>query len=178
MKLSKINLVMMSAILTIFSFAMASALFGSVDAQENRTSIRGSDLEIPRFVSLKATRVNMRTGAGEKYPILWEYQRKGLPLKVVGEFEVWRKVIDHDGNEGWMHVRTLSVKRMAVITDTTVTVHRRADSEAPIVAIAEKGAIAALEVCRPSWCKIKTAEVTGWLDRKSIWGLLENEVFE
>ena len=40
-------------------------------AQDNRISIRGSNLEIPRFVTLKASRVNMRAGPGKDYPIKW-----------------------------------------------------------------------------------------------------------
>jgi SH3-like domain-containing protein len=177
MKKIKINLVMVLAIFIISDIASISFTSSPASAQENRTSIRGSSLEIPRFVSLKANRVNMRTGAGEKYPIKWQYQRKGLPLKVIGEFEIWRKVIDHEGDTGWIHVRTLSAKRTALTTET-VKIHRRANEGAPIVAIAEKGVIVGLETCDDDWCKIKTAEVSGWLDRKSIWGLLEVEDFE
>ena len=147
-------------------------------AQENRISIRGSNLEIPRFVTLKSNKVNMRAGPGKEYPIQWEYQRKGLPLKVVGEFDVWRKVTDHEGTTGWMHVRTLSVKRMVLITDTTVKIHRRANEDSAVVAVAEKGVISELESCRGGWCKIKAGELSGWLYRKSLWGLLEGEIFE
>lgn len=146
-------------------------------AQESRISIRGSNLEIPRFVTLKSNRVNMRAGPSKDYPIKWEYQRQGLPLKVIAEFDVWRKVVDHQGTTGWMHVRTLSVKRMGLVIDTTVKIYRQASEDAPIVAVAEQGVIAELETCRADWCKIKTDAVSGWLYRKSLWGLLNGEVF-
>ena len=146
-------------------------------AQENRISIRGSNLEIPRFVTLKTGKVNMRTGPGKNYPIKWQYQRRHLPMKVIGEFDVWRKVIDHEGITGWMHVSTLSVKRMALIMDMTVKVHASDDPETRIKAVAEKGALVELETCKGGWCKITAQDISGWVRRPSIWGLLEGEGF-
>lgn len=143
--------------------------------QENRLSIRGSNLEIPRFVTLKSNRINMRAGPGRRYPILWQYQRRGLPLKVIGEFDVWRKVIDHDDNTGWMHVSTLSVKRMGLVIASTATIHKNMDKSSPIIAVAENGVLMELVQCSKDWCRIEADAVLGWIDRKSIWGILEDE---
>ncbi|MCE2516520.1 MAG: hypothetical protein J4F41_01530, partial [Alphaproteobacteria bacterium] len=63
--------------------AILSANAAIVAAQENRSSIRGTNLEIPRIVTLISNLVNMRAGPGRDFPIKWQYQRKGLPLKVV-----------------------------------------------------------------------------------------------
>ena len=57
----------------------------------------GSGLPVPRFVSLKSDRVNMRKGPGTDYPTAWVYRRAGLPLEVIKEFEGWRQVRDADG---------------------------------------------------------------------------------
>ena len=170
-----LGLCMAVCVTSISSFAQ---IVPSASAQENRISIRGSNLEIPRFVTLKTNKVNMRSGPGRKHPIKWQYQRKGLPLKVIGEFDVWRKVIDHEGTDGWMHVSTLSIKRMALFTDTTVKIHKSNDEASRVIAVAEKGVVAELETCRGVWCKIQTPNLTGWVYRKSIWGLLEGELFE
>ena len=43
----------------------------------------GSGLPVPRFVSLKSDRVNMRKGPGTDYPTAWVYRRAGLPLEVI-----------------------------------------------------------------------------------------------
>ena len=164
-------------LIIMLSFAVSLPLANTGWAQENRISIRGSNLEIPRFVTLKKGLVNMRTGPGKKYPILWQYQRRHLPLKVIGEFDVWRKVVDHEGITGWMHVSTLSVKRMALIDDTTVKIHTSDDAESRVRAVAEKGVLAELETCNGSWCKISTDDISGWVRRSQIWGLLEGEGF-
>ncbi len=148
---------------------------GSSVAQDNRISIRGSNLEIPRFVTLKTNRVNMRTGPGKNYPIQWQYQRRSLPVKVVGEFDVWRKVTDHDGITGWMHVSTLSLKRVVMILDTTAKIHAENDSASKTRAVAEKGVLAELDYCEPEWCRLEAEGIVGWVQRKSLWGILEAE---
>ncbi|XDZ65549.1 SH3 domain-containing protein [Alphaproteobacteria bacterium LSUCC0684] len=147
-------------------------------AQENRISVRGSNLEIPRFVTLKSNKVNMRSGPGREYPILWEYKRRGLPLKVIAEFDTWRKVTDHEGATGWMHVGTLSIKRIALVEDTTAKIHASAEDSAQVMAVAERGVLLEIEQCQPNWCKVASRDVKGWISRTSIWGVLENEILD
>jgi len=147
-------------------------------AQENRISVRGSNLEIPRFVTLKTNTVNMRAGPGREYPILWEYKRRGLPLKVIAEFDTWRKVTDHEGTTGWMHVSTLSIKRIALVRDTTARIHDNPENQAQVLAVAERGVLLEIEQCQPQWCRISARNVKGWIVRPSIWGVLDNEILD
>lgn len=164
-----------SVVRILFGLSLILGMAAPSLAQENRISIRGTNLDIPRFVSLKTNLVNMRAGPGKDYPIKWQYKRQGLPVKIVGEFDVWRKVMDHEDVIGWMHVSTLSVKRLVLIMEATVKIHKSYDDHAPTVAVAEKGVIAELERCRPDWCKIKTPEISGWISRSALWGVLEDE---
>ncbi len=76
---------------------------------------KGTGLGFPRFVSLKGSKANLRTGPGRNFPIEWVYQNKGLPLKVVAEYDKWYKVEDSEGSKGWMHRTLFSGKRMAQI---------------------------------------------------------------
>ncbi|MBT6565961.1 MAG: hypothetical protein HON06_03700, partial [Candidatus Puniceispirillum sp.] len=69
----------------------------SATAQDAKLTVRGSGLPVPRFVTLKFGKVNLRAGPGSEYPVLWQYRRIGLPVLVDAEFGVWRKVVDHDG---------------------------------------------------------------------------------
>jgi len=58
-----------------------------------------SGFPVPRYVSLKVGKVNGRTGPSRQHAIAWQYRRKGLPLVVVAETEMWRKVRDVTGDE-------------------------------------------------------------------------------
>jgi len=74
---------------------------------------RSTGLPVPRFVSLDADKVYLRFGPGREYPISWVLARKGLPVEIIGEFDTWRKVKLHDGDEGWIHSSLLSGRRTA-----------------------------------------------------------------
>ena len=143
-----------------FLLLLILLLSGVARAEENRISIKGSNLEIPRFVTLKTNEANMRAGPGMEYPIKWEYRRRGLPLKVIGEFDIWRKVEDHQGETGWMHKQTLSGRRMVLVTTSMEKIRKYDDIEARVVAIAETGVLAELNQCRGQWCRINATGST------------------
>ena len=138
----------------------------------------GAEEKTPRFASLRVDPVNLRTGPGERYPIEWVYQRKGLPVEVTAEFDVWRKVRDSDGTEGWVHQRMLTTVRNVVVKGALRTLRSDPNPDAAAVARAEPGVIAHLLECRDAWCRIETQGVKGWLQRSEIWGVLPNEIVQ
>ena len=149
-----------------------------VTAQETKLTVRGSGLPVPRFVSLKFNEANLRAGPGSEYPVLWQYRQAGLPLLVDAEFGVWRKVRDADGTTGWMHGAGLSLRRMAFIHEGMAKIYQRDNSESGVVAVAEKNSLFKLESCPKNWCKVTTGNVKGWVQRVSIWGVLNDEVLK
>jgi SH3-like domain-containing protein len=132
-------------------------------------------LPVPRFVSLRADEVNLRTGPGERYPIDWVLTRKGLPVEIVEEFEAWRKIRDAQGTEGWVHQRMVTGTRNVVVTGELRTLRADADAAAPAVARAEPGVIAHLLDCRDAWCRVELQGVKGWLKRGEVWGVYPTE---
>ena len=70
---------------------------------------------MPRFVSLKADRTNLREGPSKDHRTTWVYQRAGLPVEITGEYGMWRKVRDSDGTEGWVLHNLLSGRRTAIV---------------------------------------------------------------
>jgi SH3-like domain-containing protein len=97
---------------------------------------------------------------------------------VTAEFEHWRKVLDADGAEGWLHKTLLSDRRTAVVTDEIVNFHLAGNTKAPIVFRAEAGVIGALETCVGNWCKMKIRDRVGWIERRRIYGVLPGEEFD
>src|SRR5580693_8401815 len=73
-------------------------------------------LPLPRYASLKTDRVNLREGPSKDHPTKWVYQRAGLPVEITGEFEIWRRVRDSEGAEGWVLHSLLSGRRTALVT--------------------------------------------------------------
>jgi SH3-like domain-containing protein len=132
-------------------------------------------LPVPRFVSLRADEVNLRTGPGERYPIDWVLTRKGLPVEIVEEFEAWRKIRDAQGTEGWVPQRMVTGTRNVIVIGELRTLRADADGAAPAVARAEPGVIAHLLDCRDAWCRVELQGVKGWLKRSEVWGVYPTE---
>ena len=85
---------------------------GTAQAEQKGSA---SGLPIPRYVSLKSDRVNLREGPSKDHRTTWVFQRAGLPVEITAEFEIWRKVRDSDGAEGWVLHSLLSGRRTALV---------------------------------------------------------------
>ena len=135
-------------------------------------------LPIPRFVSLGSEEINVRVGPGIRYPIRFVLKKKGLPVEIIKEFDVWRQIVTFDGDKGWIHKSLLSGRRKVIIKDYTRTVYKRPKPISKAVVKLKAGVVAKLHNCKSSWCKIEASGYEGWIDRASIWGVYPNEIFE
>ena len=145
---------------------------------EVKLTVRGTGLPVPRFVTLKSNEVNMRAGPGTEYPILWQYRKRDLPLRVEAEFGVWRKVVDHEETTGWMHQSVVSLKRHALVTTSSARIYESPDNGASLVAVAERNALLELQSCPTQWCKVASGDLRGWVARTALWGLLDGEILD
>ena len=153
--------------------AVAGLLFAAVPAAAQSDS----GLPLPRFVSLRADAVNLRTGPGRRYPIDWVYTRANLPIQIIAEFEGWRQVRTQDGTTGWIHKSLLSGKRTVSVAGREDRIYREPSKDAHIAAFVEPGVIANLLGCEHGWCRITvdSYRITGWMPQDVLWGILPNE---
>lgn len=135
-----------------------------------------ADGPVPRFASLASDKVYMREGPTYRHPILWVYRRKGWPVEVIAQYDVWRRVRDKDGTTGWVHGSMISETR-TVVTTAKAALRRGEDPRSPILALAQPGVVAKLEACAISACEIDAAGTEGWIDKKYVWGVKAGEVF-
>lgn len=133
---------------------------------------------LPRFVSMSASKANMRTGPGRQYPIRWVYNRRGLPLEIIDEHGAWRKVRDHDGEEGWMLVSLLYGSRSVMIRGKARNLHAEPDLSAAVRIIAEPGVIGEIERCEGLWCEVTIDGSSAWIERRHVWGVYANETLD
>ncbi len=147
-----------------------------------------SGLPIPRFVSLKSDRINLRQGPSKDHNIIWIYRRAGLPVEIIGEFERWRRVRDAEGNDGWIYFSLLSGRRTVLIVPWSeskisnsanienVTALRASKSKsAEIVATMEAGVLANINECDGSWCHVSVDRFSGWIQQEKLWGVYRGE---
>lgn len=154
---------------------------GSVMAQQTPEEESETGLNLPRFVSLRSSLVNARSGPGARYPIEWVYMQKSAPVEIVAEFELWRKIKDWQGSESWVHKAMLSNKRTVKVTTLGENnIHAKPDYNSRIIAKVENEVVGEVLKCpaQSSFCHIKIDSVDGWIARQNLYGLYPKEVIE
>ncbi len=171
---------MKSILKTLFYVAPALSLLTISVALGAGVKNGPSGLPIPRFVSIAQTQANMRVGPGDEFPVKWQYRRLGLPLEVIGEHGDWRKVRDHEGQEGFMLKRLLGGSRFALIQakDGAARLRRRPTPDSYIQAFLGNNLVAVIEQCSPRFCKLSADGNTGWVARDDIWGVYSDEIID
>ncbi len=132
-------------------------------------------LPVPRYVSLRAGEVNVRTGPGVRYPIDWVFVRKNMPVEILGEYDTWRQIRDWTGTSGWVHQSMLSGRRTIMISGEIRELRRKASRDAPVVARSEPGVVGSLLACDGDWCEVQITDYRGWVERSKLWGVYPEE---
>ena len=168
--------------LTTPALAALALAFAALPAAAESLPMPGRDgaQPLPRFISLRADEVNLRTGPGIRYPVEWVYLRRNLPVEVIAEFQSWRKIRDWQGTEGWVHQSMLAARRTIIVTKNVRTLRRRPDSKSAPVARAEPGVVGDLLECPNDggWCRVEVDGFEGWLRRVDLWGVYRKEVVD
>ena len=171
--ITKITLIYYIAICNLFLLPYSVSY---ANDHENRGKF--SSLPIPRFVSLKTEPVYMRRGPGIRYPILWVFQKRALPLEILREFNTWREVRDLEGDIGWIHQSMLSGIRTGIVKSNLIPLHKGSNIKSEIIGKLEKGIVLSLETCpeKISFCYVKVKNIKGWVNKDGLWGLYKNEI--
>jgi SH3-like domain-containing protein len=139
-------------------------------------------LPLPRFASLKTDRVNLREGPSKDHATKWVYERAGLPVEITAEFEVWRRVRDSEGVEGWVLHSLLSGRRTALVTPNkkgeNSKLFARASESAALAATLQSGVIVNIRNCDGSWCLVDGDGFKGYIQQIRLWGVYPNEKLE
>lgn len=122
------------------------------------------------FISIKSNKVNMRTGPGFQYPIIWIYTCKNLPLKVIEEFENWKKVCDINEDCGWIKSNLLSSKRYVMIKKDTYG-YQKQSTDSKITIKIDESVIMEIKKCSEKWCLLSSSKHKAWVQKKFIWGV-------
>ncbi|SEO64957.1 SH3-like domain-containing protein [Salinihabitans flavidus] len=135
-----------------------------------------TNLPMPRFVSLKATKANIRRGPSLTHRIDWVFQRRDMPLQITAEHGHWRRVRDRDGVGGWVHYSLLSGARTVLVERDMLPLAMRPEPDTPALAHLELGVIAELDDCLPDWCRISAGGYRGWARKTDLWGVAPEEL--
>jgi len=124
------------------------------------------------YLTLRNDKVNLRQGPSFDYPVKIIYKKKFLPILILDKSENFRKVLDHENNSGWIHVSQLSKKKAAFNTIDNSIMFQKPSVYSKPLAMLEIGRLCLVKKCKNNWCKIKTGNYSGWVEKKNLKGRL------
>ena len=167
--------------------APAAAAPARAEASASKRGLgRVTGLPLPRYVSLKSSSVNMRVGPGTQYRIAWTYRRHGLPMQVVAEHGLWRKLSDAEGTTGWVLHSLITGRRTAVVAPWSVdaaspersplVLAKREPGSQRVAARLQAGLVVTVDRCERGWCALLADGHRAWLPQRVLWGVDVGEV--
>ena len=121
------------------------------------------------FLSLKKNKVNVRYGPGFDFPIKYIYKKKNFPIKQIDKKENFRRIIDIKKNSGWIHISQLKKVNSVIVLEDKVLFKKSSFFSKPIAKV-KKGRLLVIQKCEGEWCRVKTDDFKGWVDRVNLWG--------
>lgn len=172
-------------VVAVLAWVLGAAGPAAAAQVENSSAPNGpSGLPLPRFVSLKSERVNVRSGPTKDNDVNWVYTRTGLPVEIIAEYENWRRIRDWEGSEGWVLHSLLSGRRTALISapakaiDDFVPLRASADLKSAVTARLQAGVLATVKHCGGNWCRVTGEGFDGWIEQERLWGVYPGETVE
>lgn len=160
---------------------------GSLPARA--AAVNEDGLPLPRFASTRSAPINVRVGPGLKYDVAWIYNRSGMPVEITAEFDIWRKIRDFDGSEGWVQQNLLSGNRAGLVgpkeTQNYALLASASENAAPR-AYLPPGFRVDIRRCDGTWCQVQATgadasghngSYSGYLRQSDLWGVYQGETF-
>jgi SH3-like domain-containing protein len=130
------------------------------------------------FASLRSNETNVRAGPGSQYPIKFTFKLRGIPIKVISEYDNWNEIKDYEGDTGWVS-QNLTTKKRTVLVKTNksfVNLYAKPSAKSKVVLRLENDVAGDFIKCGLEYCGIKVVGKKGWISKKEIWGVDENDV--
>ena len=128
-----------------------------------------------KMYSIKGERVQVRSGAGTKYSVKWEYGN-GFPLKRLSTRGKWVKVKDFEGDTGWVHSKFVNSERHMIVKvnkgkKKKINIRSGPSTKYKIVGQAYYGVVFKTLEQKKGWAKVRhESGLTGWVKRSLLWG--------
>ncbi len=124
-----------------------------------------------RMVSVAGDVVNMRSGPGKNYPVVWELG-KGFPLKIVKTQGNWIKVTDYENDSGWIFKKLVDRSAHLVVKKKIINIRSGPGKNYKIIRQAKKGVVFKTIERKNDWVKVthEESKLTGWIKRSLLWG--------
>jgi SH3-like domain-containing protein len=130
------------------------------------------------FASFRANETNVRAGPGSQYPIKFTFKLRGLPVKVISEYDNWSEIKDYEGDTGWVNQNLITKKRTVIVrtNKSFVNLYAKPSEKSKVLLRLENNVAGDFIKCSVEYCGIKVVGKKGWISKSEIWGVDENDI--
>ncbi len=159
-KILKILLQKLSLVL-LFSLFLSANSFAARQIEEKNY-----------FASLRASETNVRAGPGQQYPIKFIFKARGVPVRVVSEYDNWNEIEDYEGQSGWVSQSLLTKKRTLMVqtTQASINMYSKRNEKSRVLYRLKNHVVGDYLNCQDDWCMIKVADRKGWVRKNLVFG--------
>lgn len=124
------------------------------------------------FASLRASETNVRAGPGQHYPIKFTFKAKGVPIRVISEYDNWNEIEDYEGQTGWVSQSLITKKRMLMVqtAQDSINFFAKRNEKSRIIFKLKNHVIGDYLGCEDDWCMIKIQDEKGWVKKNLVFG--------
>ena len=160
-KLRVTKILLLALVATIFSTLLTTPALAS-----------RAITEVNYFASLRAAETNVRAGPGQNYPIKFTFKLRGLPVRVINEYDNWNEIEDFEGQTGWVTQSLLTKKRTLLVQtkNSFINMHSKNNAKSRIIFRLENNVVGDYLKCAEDWCGIKVAGKKGWVQKDEVFG--------
>lgn len=157
-----INLKYYLFLLILFNLIFVDKLYSAKQIQQ-----------VNYFSSLRASETNVRSGPGQNYPIKFIYKLKGIPVRVISEYDNWYEIEDYDGQTGWITQSLVTKKRTLMVYSKkpSIEMRRKPKIDSHLVFRLENFVIAEYLKCQEQFCAVKINGKKGWVEKNDVFGI-------
>lgn len=148
-------------LLMLFFFFIPNSSFAAKQIQE-----------VNYFASLRSAETNVRAGPGQNYPIKFTFKLRGIPVRVISEYDNWNEIQDYEGQTGWVTQSLLTKKRTLMVktSKSFINMHGKNNEKSRIIFRLENNVIGDYLKCIDGWCGIKINNKKGWVQKSDLFG--------
>ena len=127
------------------------------------------------MLSIRGDNVNIRTGPGINFKIIWEYG-SGFPVKVLEKKGDWLKTKDFEGDTGWIHKSLLTNQSQTIVkanrnTEEKINIRKEPSSKSKIIGMAYYGVVFKILKLQSGWIEVQhESGLKGWISSNLLWG--------
>ncbi|MDR0640244.1 MAG: hypothetical protein LBF65_00695 [Holosporales bacterium] len=130
----------------------------------------------PYYASIKRSNADAYRGPGKQYKVVCLYKCPSVPVIITAKYDHWRRIIDPDGEECWIHKNQLSPKRSVMVIKKEGTgLFSAPKRDEHQIAHVKKNVIMSLISVQNGWCKVEGRHggntYTGWIEAKHLFGV-------